>query len=276
LRAPGEDEIVAEIMRAIAPAAVAMRVEELRASKRLVVLDPAKRQAEMSTASIVRTFAFASQVLAVSTPYLYVQEDGVPGGLAAVQVEMPTTLVGPEVVGGKSAQELAFVVARHLAYHRPEHYVLVFFPSLNDLTALFLAAVKLALPEVPVPIHAAAAAAKLRKELERHATPALKVELAAAVERLHTRGGKVDLAAWIRGVELTATRAGLVMCGDLAVAMREMKKESRAIADLSLADKRADLLAFSASRDLAELRARLGIAAKPSVIPREAAAPAMA
>jgi hypothetical protein len=214
----------------------------------------------------VRTFAFASQILAVSLPYLYVTEEAVPGGLAAAQVEMPSTLIGPELVSGKTVQELAFVVGRHLAYYRPEHYVLVFFPTLNDVTALFLAAIKLALPEVPVPTHAAAAAAKLRKELEKHATPAVKVELAAAVEQLNTRGGKVDLTAWIRGVELTATRAGLLLCGDLAVALAAMRKESRAIADLTLDAKRADLLAFSASRDLADLRVRLGIAAR-SVLP---------
>jgi tetratricopeptide (TPR) repeat protein len=270
LRAPGADDVVAEMMRAIAPAAVAMRVEELRVAKRLVTLDPAKKQAEMSTASIVRTFGFVSQVLGVSTPDLYVLDD-VPGGLAAAQVGWPSTAVGPEVLSGKSVQELSFVVARHLAYYRPEHYVLVFFPTLSDVTALFLAALKLALPEVPVPTHAAAAAAKLRKELERHATPSTKVALAAAVERLSARGGKVDLAAWIRSVELTATRAGLLISGDLAVATGVMNGESRAIAELTLSDKRNDLLAFCASRALADLRVKLGMAAQASLAPSSVA-----
>jgi hypothetical protein len=184
-----------------------------------------------------------------------------------VQVAVPSTVIGAEVMSGKNVQELAFLVARHLAYYRPEHYPLVFFPTLTDLTALFLAAVKLALPEVPVPTQAAAAAAKLRKELEKHSTAAMKVELASAVEELNVRGGKVDLAAWIRSVELTATRAGLLLCGDLAVAMGTMAGESRAIGELSLADKRGDLLTFTASRALADLRARIGIAARPSLLP---------
>jgi hypothetical protein len=137
----------------------------------------------------------------------------------------------------------------------------------TEATALVLAAVKLARPELPVPAHAAAAAAKLRKELVAHATEAQRSELAIAVERLDVRGGKVDLAAWIRGVELTANRAGLLLAGDLAVAMRMLRQEQRGIADLTFEDRRADLLGFSASRQYADLRARLGLALQVSLPP---------
>ena len=61
--------------------------------------------------------------------------------------------------------DLVFVVARHLAYYRPEHYPLVFYPTLPELTTLFFAALKIALPEVPIP--AGDAVAKLRKSASR-------------------------------------------------------------------------------------------------------------
>jgi hypothetical protein len=77
----------------------------------------------------------------------------------------------------------------------------------------------------------------------------------------------MELASWMRGVELTAARAGLLLCGDLATAIAAMRGERRAVGDLGYDERRGDLLAFSASRALAEARARLGLAAKASLPP---------
>jgi tetratricopeptide (TPR) repeat protein len=266
LRAPGADDVVTGILGAIVPAAVKMRVDELRAEKKIVALDPQRRQLPSSTASVVRSFMWASQVLGVTLPDLYVL-DHVPGGIAAAQVGTPSTALGPDVLHGHSAQELSFVVGRHLAYYRPEHYTLVFFPTLADVTALFLAAVKVALPEVPVPVAMGDAIARIRKQLVRHASPQEREWLSAAVAALEARGGRVDLGAWVRSVELTACRAGLLLCGDLTVAARTLRSETRPIADLSAEDRRRDLLAFCASSELAWLREKLGVTARPSTRP---------
>jgi hypothetical protein len=266
LRAPGADEVIEAIVREIAPAAIAVKLAELRVAKRILALDPNKRLSHDSTASVVRTFAWAGDVLGVAPPDLYARED-IVDALAALQAPAPSTAFGESVMSGRTVPQLAFFVARHLVYYRPEHYALIFYPSVTEATALVLAAVKLARPELPVPAHAAAAAAKLRKELVAHATEAQRSELAIAVERLDVRGGKVDLAAWIRGVELTANRAGMLLAGDLTVATRMLREEQRAIADLTFEDRRADLLGWSASRAYADLRAQLGIALRASLPP---------
>ena len=65
LSAPGVDATVCAILRAILPAAIAMRVEELAAAKKLVELDLGAKQPEGSTASVVRSFAWAAQLLGV-------------------------------------------------------------------------------------------------------------------------------------------------------------------------------------------------------------------
>ena len=78
--------------------------------------------------------------------------------------------------------------------------------------------------------------------------------------RRDARGGRLDLLAWIRHVELTAARAGLLLAGDLRVPMRMMKDESRAIGELSAETKRGDLLAFCASDAYGMLRERMGVA----------------
>jgi hypothetical protein len=275
VRAPGADDVVERLMEAIAPLAIAAKVASLRAEKRLVALDPSKRQSPESTATVVRTFSWAASVLGVACPDLYAQES-VPGGLAAVQADAPSTVFGAGEASGRKLVDLTFVAGRHLVYYRPAYYPLVFYPTLADLTALFLAAVKIARPELPVPTHASAAAAALRKDMAAYATEAQKSALFAVVEQLDARGGKVDLAAWLRGVELTATRIGALLAGDLAPVLALMRAENRGIADVSFDDRRADLLAFSASRGLAEARVRLGLAARASLPPPPPSAPLVA
>jgi hypothetical protein len=264
IRAREADQTVGAILRAIARPAAALRVSALRAQKKLPVLPPSSRQAPTSTASIVRTFVWASQILDVPLPELFVC-DGVPGGLAAVPADVGTTAIGPEAASGLALQELAFVVARHLAYYRPEHYVLVFYPTLPDLTQLFLSAIEIALPGMPLSSRSGVDGKKLVRGLAKLMKSAEREELERAANQFEEAGGRVDLAAWIRGVELTATRAGFVLSGDLAVAMRVLRRESRSIADLSLDDKRGELLAYCASEELVKLREEFSIAATPSM-----------
>jgi tetratricopeptide (TPR) repeat protein len=266
LRAPGADDVVADVLRAIVDAAAAARVEELREAKKLVPLDTTRRQSATSTVSAVRSFQWAAQVLAVDVPEIYVM-DSVPGGIGAVPVAVPSTALGPDVLRGVSAKDLAFLAGRHLTYYRPEHYVLVHYPTIGELSALFLGAVKLILPDLPVPAHLADAATRKRKLLARHVDAEAKKRLDVAVRRFDARDGRVDFAAWVKSVELTAQRAGLLLCGDLRVATGRLRAETRNIAELTLDQKRGDLLAFCASDRLARARAMLNVDARSSVRP---------
>ncbi|HEX8795364.1 MAG TPA: tetratricopeptide repeat protein [Polyangiaceae bacterium] len=258
LRAPGSDDVVAEVLRAIVDAATAARIEELREARKLIALDPARLQSATSTVTAVRSFQWAAQVLGVDAPELYVLDE-VPGGIAAVPAPHPSTALGPDVLRGLGAKDLAFLAGRHLTYYRREHYALVCYPTLPELSALFLGAVKLVMPELPVPGYLSDAVARRRKTLVKHADDAQKKSLRAAVERLDARGGRVDLAAWIKSVELSGQRAGLLLCGDLKVAMTRMRAEKRAIAELGLDQRRADLLSFCASDKLGRARGLLGV-----------------
>ena len=266
LRAPGADDVVADVLGAVVEAAAAARVESLRDAKKLVTLDASRRQSVSSTVSAVRSFQWAAQVLGVDVPELYVL-DRVPGGIAAAQVPAPTTALGPEVVRGLTAKDLAFLAGRHLTYYRREHYCLVHYPTMNELSSLFLGAVKLAMPELPVPPHLSDAVARRRKALARHVKDDARERLAQAVKRLDARDGRVDLTAWIRSVELTAQRAGLLLCGDLHVAMGRLGAETRTIAELTLEQKRGDLLAYCVSERYARLRSLLSVEAHLSVRP---------
>jgi tetratricopeptide (TPR) repeat protein len=265
LRAPGYDGAVAEILRAAAPAAIAAKVDALR-KHGAVDLDPARRQDAASTASVVRTFVWASNVLGVALPELYVLDD-VPGGMAAAQTSIPSTALGPTVVSGPTLQELAFLSARHLTYYRPEHYALVFFPTLGDITTLFLAAVTTVLSDLPVPASIEESVARVRRDIEERSDDEAKAALADGVHRFERDGGRADLGGFLRSVELSACRAGLVVCADLEVAARILKGEERAVGELTANARVDDLLVYCAEDKLAILREWLGVAARPSMMP---------
>ncbi|MDB5217279.1 MAG: domain protein putative component of TonB system [Myxococcaceae bacterium] len=258
LRAGGADPIVCEILIAVSDAAIALRLDELAAKKKLPVLDPATKQDKASTASVVRTFVWAARALGIGAPDLYLLDD-VPNGIAAVPAVAPGTALGPQVRSGMTVQQLAFLAGRHLTYYRPEHYALVFFPTLAELSSLVLAAVRVVIPGISVP-PSGDGDSRIATDLGDRLEADKKTALEDAVARLDARGGKLDLLTWIRHVELTAARAGLMLAGDLRVPMRMMKDEARAIGELSAETKRGDLLAFCASDAYGKLRERMGVA----------------
>ena len=268
LVAAGADTVVSDILLTVGDAAIALRLEELEVKKKLTPLDPAKRQDKTSTASAVRSFVWAARALGVPLPEIYAL-DAVPSGIAAVPARAPSTALGPTALSGRTVQQLAFLAGRHLTYYRPEHYPLVFFPTLAELSTLVLSAVRLVIPGISVP-PSGDGESRVAEGLGKQLTDEQKAKLEEIVARLDERGGRLDLLAWIRGVELTAARVGLLLAGDLRTASRLMNEEARAIGELSLDAKRGDLLAFCASERYGVLRERMGIAIHPTSVPSAA------
>jgi len=268
LRARGADPIVCDVLLAVSETAIAIRLEELAAKKKLPTLDPAAKQDKASTASVVRTFVWAARALGITLPDLYLHDD-VPNGIAAIPGTQPGIALGPEVRTGMTVQQLAFLAGRHLTYYRPEHYALVLFPTLAELSALVLASVRLVIPGISVP-PPPDGASRVIDALESRLPAEKKELLEEVVARLDARGGRLDLLAWIRHVELTAARAGLMLAGDLRVPMRMLADETRAIGELSSETKRGDLLAFCASDGYGKLRERMGVAIHGSSVTPQA------
>jgi hypothetical protein len=167
----------------------------------------------------------------------------------------------------RSAKDLAFLAARHLTYYLPEHQVLVYFPTREELTRLLLACVQLAKPGLAATGEGSRAIVALAQRLDRYVTSGERAGILGAVHRLQARGGSFSLGAFTRCAELAAARAGLFACGDLATATGIVTTEARDIAGLSVEAKRRDLVAFCASEEHAALRARYAVVAPEGVRP---------
>ncbi|MCU0661270.1 MAG: tetratricopeptide repeat protein, partial [Myxococcota bacterium] len=103
------------------------------------------------TMAFTKTFYYANQVLNIPVvPELYVQDDK-PGGLSYAITEPMATVCNASLLSGYSPQDLLFIVGRHLAYYRPEHYIRWLLPTHGELKVLLLATIKLGAPEFSLP-----------------------------------------------------------------------------------------------------------------------------
>jgi tetratricopeptide (TPR) repeat protein len=258
---PEHDENVEGILAAVASAAIAARIAELDAAGRLAELDPAHRQdLKTSTVSAVRSLAWASQLLGVPAPYVHLREDS-PVTIASTMAREPAVIVGAGALRGRTLPELAFLVGRHLAFSRGASRLLLHYPTIESLSACFLAAVKIALPETPLPAVLREAAEALIPAIEPRLGLRARHELVQAVRRFDDANARADLGAWVGAIERSVTRVGYVLAGDLRVAATLVREDASGV--LSPDDKIADLLGFAVSEAHHQIRVALGVAIEP-------------
>lgn len=261
LRDEERDKPTEAVLIAIAPAAIEARLATLIAEGKLPSFDPATRQdALKSTVSAVRSLAWGSHFLGMDIPAIYVREDA-PVGLVAIPSEEPTVLAGTHALRGRSLQELAFFVGRHLAYHIDVHRLLLFYPSLEELTACFVTALAIALPDRPIPPKVQQIVDAHKPLIEQHIQPQRLVALRKAVAEFEAAQVRPDLTRWAASIERCATRAGYLLCGNLEVAATVIRSEPRGALDPEA--KIDDLCAFSVSESIALLREEMGVTIKP-------------
>ncbi len=257
---PDENLHISKIFEMIAPAALQAKVALLKSQKKYVTPPEQFRQdPATSTITFAKTFGWAAQVLGVSPPALYVRND-VPGYLQAMPNDPPASIAGQTVLSGFQAQELTFICGKHLSNYRPEHYMQVLFPTRDELTIMLFAGVLLAQPNQPMPPGQEASIRQAAQQLAHFIQPAQLEGLRQVVKQFLAAGAKANVKRWNQAVELTACRAGLLLCGDLEIAKKIIAQEGQTPGGLSPQDKIKDLLVFAVSVEYCALRKVLGVA----------------
>jgi hypothetical protein len=157
------------------------------------------------------------------------------------------------VLQGKNAVELAFHAGRALTWFRSEHFVCTLVPNVAYLEDLFLAALRIGAPMLPMPAEVCARVDVVKNAILPVLEPAHVATLRFHVSSFVERGGRTSLRRWARACELTACRAGLLLCGDLASACTVVEAEPGA------PERVTDLETFWLSDACADLRHTLGV-----------------
>ena len=256
LRAPGFDEDIATLLATVLDAAVAVRLDRHRASRRPPPLDLANRLDAESTVSAARTVHWAARVLGVECPDVYAGADDSGEPILSVPNARPSIALAPRALSGTSTKQLAFIAARTVTWYRPEYHCLLYYPALEDLRDLVAAALEIAGMGIDGRFAPSTEIAETRRALDRHLGDDARAAIAGPAARLGSRGGDIGLGHWMRSAELTAARAGLLLCGELRTAISGAQTRLPASGRPTVERVANDLSVFCASRAHAALRAQ--------------------
>lgn len=253
---PEEEPLVGEIFSVVVSAVLLGRLSAMRRDKQLVKLDAAlKQDPKTTTVQAVRCFQWAAAILGMHTPALFA-DPGLGGFVEMVPGVPPASRIGAQALSGRSAAELAFIAGRHLASYREEHFVKMLVPSARGLEDIFLAALSIGNPGLPLSAQVKQLVVPIAKAIEPILEPAAVDRLRGHFLRFVEEGGRTNLQRWAVATDRTLSRAGLLLANDLRAAHTVLSLEDRS----NLDEEMNDLMSFVLSDRYAKLRRQIGIA----------------
>ena len=259
---PDEDRYISAIFGGVSQAVAAVRAKEHKdwGLKRKDKRDIATDQLLFS-----KVFNYVNQVLGVPQPELYLRPES-PGELDMANTRekaqlIPSFVVGASLLQGRPEKELAYVIGKKLALMRTDHFVRwpTVVPTVAELKVVFLAALKLVAPKFEVKADLAQPVAQYLELLRRLTSPQMLEQLSVVVQRFLSTKAEADLHKWSNAVDLTATRAGFLVCNDMDVASKLVQAEPVAVGTVEPKDKIRDLVQWSISEEYFTLREHLGL-----------------
>jgi tetratricopeptide (TPR) repeat protein len=202
------------------------------------------------------------QTLDMALPDVFEQPSS-PDGFVATALSdrknvYPTILVGSDVMHERSEPVLAFRTARALARVRPEAVAVRVLPSPGSLRDAVAGAVLLS-GEHPNFIGESQEFANVyAREIKRLLPPARIENLRMVVDRV-LAAGEFDAAEYIRGVEFSAARVGLLLSGSLDASAMALARSRDETSFVPVPDLVRDLIGFSVSDGYFQLREALGL-----------------
>ncbi len=251
---PEEEIIAGQILGVIAPAVLVGRVSALRRDGRLYRPSPEHLQDPTeSTVTAVRALPWAAAILGLPTPQVYIEKER-DTGFEIVPGVPPVTVIGRQALSGLTQPGYAFKVARHLVGYRQEHFVKTLFSAIPDLEDLFLAALCIGNPGLPIAEDMKRRVAPIAQAIEPLLDAAQRDVLKSCFLHFVEEGGRTNLQRYSRSADKTACRAGLVLANDLPVVAELLTAEEGKNGELF-----KDLVIFATSERYLGLRRQIGI-----------------
>lgn len=253
---PWEDPVVGEILSVVAPAVLLGKLTQVRASIAPELLDPSTRvDTKTSTAPAVKSVTWAADVLGIMTPTVHLCPDD-DVAMDVVLNPTPVSRLGKQVLGDRSPAELAFRAGRHLTWFRREHLLGQPNRSMRRLEDMFLAALLLGNPGLPITDEVKARVEPMSAAIRPMVGPEGIEQLKKAFGAFVEAGGRTNLSKWYLGVERTSCAAGLLLCDDLAVAADVLRQAG--VDNLPIAID--ELILYATGDRFGQLRKRIGVA----------------
>jgi hypothetical protein len=198
-------------------------------------------------------------VLGIDAPPVY-ENPNDPAGISFLFSHVPSLVLGSAALSPDlPLQPAAFLAAEKLAYLRPGMYVRHLLASGTALKAWLFAAIKLTSPQFPVSPELEGAVHEALAALEAGLQGPARDHLTRVVAKLLTSGAALDLKRWVAGLDLTADRAGLIICHDLEMAARVIRASDDGSNSVAADERIKELVLYSVSPAYFAIRSRLAI-----------------
>lgn len=255
LKHPNDKESIAAIFGVIVPTIIASSAKPISAfgfarnSLKQEKIDPFMPQ----------LFKYVAGCLDMpETPELYFQKKE-KGGLVYVNTVRPSSACGEHYKDNESYDSVLFMTARHLSYYRQGRVIVWLIPELPKLKTLLLAALSLGNQGYDIPKETKERVIQQAEILRASLGQTQLDALAAVVNRFLDAKTIPSIKKWVRGLEYTACRTGLLFCGDLVKASEAVRALSTLPREPSTSQLLCDLKVFSVSQDYADIRRSLGL-----------------
>ena len=213
--------------------------------------------------SYAAALRYVANVIESPLPDVFIKRD-VPGTVNLVNLKDKSALAPAFVIGNgfdqlTSQSQVIFDLAKRLVLMRPERFPRFALGTTSALEIAVRAGLQLGGSPIGPGDHPEEVD-KMAKQIEGLLAAPLRTELKGMAKRyVEACGDKLDLAGWIAASDLTASRAALVLCGDIVAAAQVLAVEPSAQSPLTVQERIMDLLAFFVSEDHFAARAALGM-----------------
>ncbi len=253
---PDQEALIGEIFGAISAAVMMGRISAMRRDKKLpTLLASMKQDVQTSTIQSVRCLGWAATVLGMNTPAVFVDPD-FSDTVDFVPALPSASRIGNKGLSGRTSGELAFLMGHHMVEHRADTIVRSLVPAVADLEGVYLAALTIGNPALPMHPRILATALPIAQAIQPLLEPKVIDQLRGSYQRFVEAGGRANLHRWSNAIEKTKARAGFLLANDLKASESAMKADSIAHHE----DLVNDLLGYATSENYANLRKQIGIA----------------
>jgi tetratricopeptide (TPR) repeat protein len=258
---PDENRYISAIFAAVWQGVAAMKAYP---HKELGIKRKDRRVLQGDQLMFSKLFYYVAQVLNVPLPEVFLLEDNKPADIQLAnfidkQELVPSFVVRPHLLQGKTEREIAFLSARRLTFMRPEYYLKLLLPTNTELKVAFLSAIVMVNPRFPVPPDSVPLVQQYLPEMQKRMTPGILEQLAVVVNRFVQAAPEVNLAKWGAAVDTASHRTGFILSGDLEVAARMVSAEPVTVGGPQVKDKIKELVLYSISEEYFAVRAQMGL-----------------
>jgi tetratricopeptide (TPR) repeat protein len=205
-----------------------------------------------------QTMYYAAGVLGMTPPLTFLNPND-PGGVSFLHGRPPAIVLGAAALATElPTQAAAFIAARHLTYYRPGLYIRHLVPTGTGLRSWLFAAIKLIHPGFPIAPELDATVKENAAALDLMLVGPTRDRMSSAVSKLLTSGA-IDLKKWVAAVDLSADRAGFLVCHDLEVASEMVRASEEGSAAVPQRERVKELTLFSVGKSYLDIRKHLGI-----------------